>query len=467
MKKYINTSNYYLSTITSKIEDDTNIGTFDVADVTVDWVTLPLQWYYWVDVDFGDASKREIFRIVSRTGYNLTYDMRISPNGKHTHQSWASVWLRDFSQLLNSLSTNTDNFWEIEQTWDLTIKVRWGILYSPSNTNAEIGKITISDTNFTLPTNTTTYIVVENDDILGYQFVTKSEILLQETWQFPIAKIVTWLNMISENGITDLRATIIWQGNMRSEVYDPDKKELDVYNYENFYNVPTQETWDISDISDREWKREYWNAKQEALVWTGYWQNIHTINWQNIMWPGNFSLDTILTVWWANLTTEDWVETYTFQEWYYPLSEQSFIVFTDSGTMMVLNVDYTYDNETHTISFTEPLASTEHAYIWVMFDNWSWQTEIWSWIVTIKSWNTILWSLNVNQPDDSNIDISTAIGEWNIIITQWNTNVGSVNANQSSDQTVALQGNIPVTQAEYNALPLSKETDWNWYFIYE
>jgi hypothetical protein len=39
---------------------------------------------------------------------------------------------------------------------------------------------------------------------------------------------------------------------MRSEVYDPDKKELDVYNYENFYNVPVAEDWDISDISDRE-----------------------------------------------------------------------------------------------------------------------------------------------------------------------------------------------------------------------
>jgi hypothetical protein len=36
MKKYINTSNYYLSTTTSKIEEGTATGTFDVADVTVD-----------------------------------------------------------------------------------------------------------------------------------------------------------------------------------------------------------------------------------------------------------------------------------------------------------------------------------------------------------------------------------------------------------------------------------------------
>ena len=85
MKKYINTSNYYLSTTTSKIEEGTATGTFDVADVTVDWVTLPLQWYYWVDVDFWDTSLREIFRITGRVWYTLTYDKRISPYWMKTH----------------------------------------------------------------------------------------------------------------------------------------------------------------------------------------------------------------------------------------------------------------------------------------------------------------------------------------------------------------------------------------------
>lgn len=474
MKKYINTSNYYLSTTTSKIEEGTATGTFDVADVTVDWVTLPLQWYYWVDVDFGDASKREIFRIVSRTGYNLTYDMRISPNGRHTHQSGASVWLRDFSQLLNSLSTNTDNFWEIEQTGDLSIKVRWWVLYHPSNTNAETGKIVINDTNFTLSPSSTTYIVVEKDEVLWYQFAAKTELLLQETWQYPIAKITTGASMIDNtDGIIDLRATIIGQGNMRSELYDPDKKELDVYNYENFYNVPVATDWDISDISDREDKREYWNAKQEELIWTGPWQNIHTINWQNIMWPGNFSLDTILTVWWANFITEDWAETYTFQEWYYPLSEQSFIVFTDSGTMMVLDVDYTYDDETHIISFTEPLASSEHAYIWVMFDNWSWQTEIGSWIITLKHWTTTIDTFNVNQGEDKSIDIWDAVNDTVITFTQWWwaswdwETIWTITTNQSNTSTINIKWNIAVTQQQYDNLPSSKNTDGNRYFIYE
>lgn len=421
MKKYINTSNYYLSTTTSKIEDNTSTWSFDVADVTVDWVTLPLQWYYWVDVDFGDASKREIFRIVSRSGYNLTYDMRISPNGRHTHQSGASVWLRDFSQLLNSLSTNTDNFWEVEQTWDLTIKVRWGILYNPSNTNAETGKITISDTDFTLPVNTTTYIVVEHDEILWYQFAAKSSLLLEETWQYPIAKITTWLNSISDDGIIDLRATIIWQWNMRSEIYDPDKKELDVYNYENFYNIPVAEDWDISDISDREGKRQYWDDKQEELIWEWWawvWQNIKTIAWQNILWAWDISLDTILTVGWAFEDIPSGTIEWQFQN--VPLSDDAFIIMNNSWQVLIEweDWDYNYDSPTHTVIFPDWIPTSEEYRAWIMYDNSEWWTiHVWSWIVTITCWEEEqwwqivpkIWEFNVNQDGPCDIDLTTQI----------------------------------------------------------
>lgn len=451
MKKYINTSNYYLSTTTSKIENTGTSGTFDVSDVTVDWVTLPLTGYYWVDVDFGDASKREIFRIVSRTGYTLTYDARISPYGMKTHQSWASVGLRDFSQLLNSLSTNTDNFWEVEQTWDLTVLVRGGNVFVSGNAYK-----TVETTTFTFNINETKYI--------EYDWASNTFTLVDipSVTNYLIAQIETNATMI--NSIVDKRSTLIywgWEWDIKWSdwlpFYDPEEKKLDVYQMENMaqgtnklYSTPEE--------------KQYWNEKQEQLV---SWVNIQTINWQSILQSGNISLDTILTVWWYNFTTEDWAESFTFEEWYYPLNEWAFIVFTDSGTMMIQWVDYIYDDNTHTITFTSPLASTEHAYIWVMCNTWQWQTEIWSWVVTFKKWNTTLWSLNVNQPEDSNIDIAPAIWEWNITITQWNTSIGSINVNQSGDQTVALQGNIPVTQAQYDALPASKETDWNWYFIYE
>lgn len=386
MKKYINTSNYYLSTTTSKIEENTLTWSFDVADVTVDWVALPLQWYYWVDVDFGDASKREIFRIVSRSGYNLTYDMRISPNGRHTHQSGASVWLRDFSQLLNSLSTNTDNFWEVEQTWDLTIKVRWGILYNPSNTNAETGKKTINDTDFTLPVNTTTYIVVEYDEILWYQFTTKSSLLLEETWQYPIAKITTGLNMISENGIIDLRATIIWQGNMRSEVYDPDWIANDVFDMDNMkqgennlYVAPAQiALWD-----------SYQTTKQNLLI---SWVNIKTINNETLLTSWNINTEFKLQAgtFWEYVS--QWEETYTLvhtplnnnsEDWDY-----SFIVYNEGWQQQREWEDYSYDSDTLTFTFYE-----------------FWDTKSYRIFVITASWEAIGWEYNqfVTQNEYNNL----------------------------------------------------------------
>ena len=190
MKKYINTSNYYLSTTTSKIENTGTSGTFDVSDVTVDWVTLPLQGYYWVDVDFWDASKREIFRIVSRTWFTLTYDARISPNGMATHQSWASVWLRDFSQLLNSLSTNTDNFWEVEQLDDLKILVRWWLVFKSWAANAKTWVKEITSAEFNLDASSITYIVLELDELSYYFRKITDDSFLVDEWQYPIAKIM-------------------------------------------------------------------------------------------------------------------------------------------------------------------------------------------------------------------------------------------------------------------------------------
>lgn len=447
MKKYINTSNYYLSTITSGINSTDSTWHFDVSDVTVDWVTVPEVGYYWVDVDFGDASKREIFRIKERKWYTLYYDQRISPNGKWAHTSWASVWLRDFSQLLNSLSTNTDNFWEIEQTWLLTILVRGWDIYTPSNMNAETGKIHLDDEAFTLDINSTSYVIIEHDtiahpDTQWYWFNVISASLLEEEWQYPIAKIITGNTMIDENGITDLRATIINPGNMRSEVYDPDWKKLDVYNYENFYNTPVATDWDISDIADRNNKRNYWNDKQEELV---SWQNIVTVNHKSIIdvsqWENwNISLDTVLTVWWDIIPTEDWASTFTFPELRYPINDDAFIVFSDSGTMLIKNWDspndYSYDASTHTITFNNPLYDEEHAIIWVMYNNWDWETQIWDWDIYIKYWNQTIWTFHVNQNNTTTIDISPYIH-----------NIHSV------------------TQEEYNELLPDAETNWEWYLI--
>ena len=398
MKKYINTSNYYLSTITSKIENTGTTWSFDVSDTSVDWVILPTQWYFWVDVDFGDASKREIFRIVSRDWYTLTYDARISPYGMKTHTIWATVWLRDFSQLLNSLSTNTDNFWEVEKTWDLTVLVRGGKIFASGNA---IKLYTTADTSIELPINSEKYIVLDyeldEDWIDLAAFVAVDEEELTPTGKYPIAKVITNSNMITN--IIDMRSTIVYgwgEWDMKASMYDPNGKQTDAFNMDNM----TQ--WESNQfVSPAE--RTYWDAKQEQLV--GIWpsQNIHTINWESILGPGNFNLDTILTVWWAYETTELWASSYQISAEHEPLSDNAFMIITDSGTFLVYGLDYTYNASTRTITFAQPLAETERAYIWVMYDN----------------------------------------------------------------STAEIQHNIAVTQIQYDSMPDTKLTDNNWYYIYE
>ena len=249
---------------------------------------------------------------------------------------------------------------------------------------------------------------------------------------------------------------------MRAAIYDPEWKRRELYLMDNMEQSEDWEHMFVDQDSITKWNN-YETNKQDTLIGSWAWQNIHTINWQDIMWPGNFSLDTILTVGWYNFTTEDWAESFTFEEQYRPLNDWAFIVFTDSGTMMVQWIDYTYNSNTYTITFIEPLASTEHAYIWVMCNTGQWQTEIWSWIITIKAWDTELWSFNVNQPDNYDLNI------WNATITfhQWDEDRGNINLNQQNDDVISLSWNIPVTENEYNSLPSSKETDWNWYFIYQ
>ena len=58
---------------------------------------------------------------------------------------------------------------------------------------------------------------------------------------------------------------------------------------------------------------------------------------------------------------------------------------------------------------------------------------------------------------------------WNatISVTQWGRSKNNFTTNQSSNWSIVLEWSIPCTQAEYDALPSSKATDNNDYYIYE
>lgn len=394
MKKYINTSNYYLSTITSKIENTGDTGTFDVSDVTVDWVTLPLKGYYWVDVDFGDVSIREIFRITKREWYTLFYDKRISPYWKKTHSIWSTVALRDFSQLLNSLSTNTDNFWEVEETGALSILVRWGKVVRSWTAKADDWVKTVVDATFSLDANTTSYIVLSFDELaFAFNKITDTEALTND-WQYPIAKIITGVNSISE--VIDLRSTIVGWGDMRKAVYDPDEIEDDVFDMNNMKQWDdTHKYVTAADITKWDW---YETNKQDTLV---NWVNISTINNISLLNWGNIAIDTLLTAWWAieeitqptpvdpESEEEETVYEYTFQT--IPLSATAFIIMNNSGQILAGWEwgDYTYDAETHTVTFPNGIPSTETYRAWIMYDNSEWETIQYTNFLTQTQYNNL------------------------------------------------------------------------------
>ena len=451
MKKYINTSNYYLSTITNSIPSSGIAWSFDVSDVTVDWVQLPEKWYFWVDVDFGDATKREIFRIKERNWYTLTYDDRISPYWMKSHSVWAAVWLRDFSQLLNSLSTNTDNFWEVERiTWEpLKLKVRGWYVFTSWNANVTVE---IPDEEILFEVSSTAYIVLDFSDELWLQVARFKKVdEINPTWHYPIAKIETNTNMVKSDWITDLRSTMIWWGwewDMKwqewTPIFNPDWLE-EWQTVKDAFDMDNMKQWQNNlfiSPSDKNKYDDYQTNKQDTLV---SWSNIVTINHKSIIdvsqWDNwNISLDTVLTVWWDIIPTEDWASTFTFPELRYPINDDAFIVFSDSGTMLIKNWDspndYSYDASTHTITFNNPLYDEEHAIVWVMYNNWDWETQIWDWDIFIKYWNQTIWTFHVNQNDTTTIDISPYIH-----------NIHSV------------------TREEYNELLPDAETNWEWYLI--
>lgn len=115
-----------------------------------------------------------------------------------------------------------------------------------------------------------------------------------------------------------------------------------------------------------------------------YWE-IKWLKWINVQkdWVTEVSLtDTLNFVWGWSVTDTWWVATINIPQWvtWYredvtawsasytfvnsPATSTSFLVFTDSWTLMFLGVDYTYDPDTETITFLS-LGSSEAAYIWV------------------------------------------------------------------------------------------------------
>ena len=191
-----------------------------------------------------------------------------------------------------------------------------------------------------------------------------------------------------------------------------------------------------------------------------YWE-IKWILWINVQedWVTQVSQsDTMNFVWWATVTDvwgvatiniPQWVvwyredveagsATYTFE--HSPATWNSFLVFTDSGTLMFLWIDYTYDADTETITFLS-LGANEKAYIRVASASVMWG-NVWDMVKAVYDPNNV--QQNVY---DYNYFINTPT-IWNatLKIQKNSTDVGTFTANATSDVTIDLS--IPTTVAE-------------------
>ena len=117
--------------------------------------------------------------------------------------------------------------------------------------------------------------------------------------------------------------------------------------------------------------REQWEIKwiQWIAVQENWVTQVSVADTVNIVWwwtvTDVWGVATINIPYWCIWYREDvpaWSASYTFV--HSPASSTSFLVFTDSGTLMYLWIDYTYDISTETITFLS-LEANEAAYIWV------------------------------------------------------------------------------------------------------
>lgn len=191
-----------------------------------------------------------------------------------------------------------------------------------------------------------------------------------------------------------------------------------------------------------------------------FWE-IKWIKWINVQedWVTKVSIaDTVNIVWWGTVTDVWWVATINIPQWviWYredvtawsasytfvnePATSTSFLVFTDSWTLLFSGIDYTYDPTTHTITFLS-LGASEKAYIWVAHAvvEWWWIGDMVKAVYDPTNINSSAFDYNnfINTPTIWNATLK--------IQKNW-TDVNSITMNATTDVTANIT--VPTTVAE-------------------
>lgn len=193
--------------------------------------------------------------------------------------------------------------------------------------------------------------------------------------------------------------------------------------------------------------REFWEIKwiQWITVQENWVTQVSIADTVNIVWWG-----TVTDVWWvATINIPYWVTwyredvpagsaTYTFVN--SPATATSFLVFTDSGTLMFSWIDYTYDVNTETITFLS-LGANEAAYIWVAHAVTTWW-GVWDMVKAVYD------PTNINRSafDYNNFINTPTIWNATLKIQKNGTDVNSITMNATTDVTANIT--VPTTVAE-------------------
>jgi len=193
--------------------------------------------------------------------------------------------------------------------------------------------------------------------------------------------------------------------------------------------------------------REYWEIKwiEWIAVQEDWVTQVSLADTINIVWGWTvtdvWGVATINIPYWVTWYREDVTAgsaSYTFIN--SPATSTSFLVFTDSGTLMFLWIDYTYDPDTETITFLS-LGANEAAYIWVAHATVTWW-GIWDMVKAVYDPTNI----NSSAFDYNNFINTPTIWDATLTIQKNSTTIDTFTANATSNKTIDIQ--VPTTVAE-------------------
>lgn len=219
----------------------------------------------------------------------------------------------------------------------------------------------------------------------------------------------------------------------------------------------TQETWDLA----------VWDIYiYDGAVWILQMNHWKEISFANITWQPNDNTalatalggkqDALAT---QTAYTSKWSATKVPQITTNSLGQVTWITEVTITHPSQVS-DTAYASSWDWVTTTAPSQNAVYDKISAMDTTISWKQDTLVSGMSIKTINStsLLWSGDISITSANNSTIS---------FTQWGDNIDSFTTNASSAKTIALRGDIFLTQTSYDNLPSSKLTDGNTYFIYE